>query len=174
MKKDLYLGITPLGALLWAQDMAKIFISLLLCKCSILSGPVPIYLTICIPVCHTVGTGRWKIRHETAVCTCSPEDQQYPGQYQRKGGQQGKGGDFLPLFCLYKAMSRVLHPGLGPSAQEGCEVFGVIPEEGHKDGQRAGAPLLWRQAEGARHVQSGEEKGPGRPHCSLLILKRNL
>ena len=35
--------------------MGKLFISLLLCKCDNLSGPIPIYLTICIPVCHTHG-----------------------------------------------------------------------------------------------------------------------
>ena len=50
-RKDLYLEITPLGALLWAQG--KLFISLLFCKRNNLSGPIPVYLTICIPVCHT-------------------------------------------------------------------------------------------------------------------------
>jgi len=54
MKKVLYLEITPLEALLWAQDTGKLFISLLLCKCDNLSGPIPLYLTICIPVCHTL------------------------------------------------------------------------------------------------------------------------
>ncbi|GAB0199613.1 mitochondrial enolase superfamily member 1 [Grus japonensis] len=34
---------------------------------------------------------------------------------------------------------------------------------GHEDDPRAGAPLLWRQAEGVGVVQPGEEKGPGRP-----------
>ena len=43
-RKDFYLEITPLGALLWAQDMGELFISLLLCKCNNLSGPTPVYL----------------------------------------------------------------------------------------------------------------------------------
>ncbi|NXQ87783.1 NID2 protein, partial [Nyctibius grandis] len=34
---------------------------------------------------------------------------------------------------------------------------------GHGDDPRAGAPLLWRQAERAGAVQPGEEKAPGRP-----------
>ncbi|GAB0199164.1 hypothetical protein GRJ2_002381800 [Grus japonensis] len=34
---------------------------------------------------------------------------------------------------------------------------------GHEDDQRAGAPLLWRQAERVGIVQPGEEKAPGRP-----------
>ena len=53
-RKDLYLEITLLGALLRAQDMGKLFILLLLCKCNNLSHPIPIYLTICIPVYHTI------------------------------------------------------------------------------------------------------------------------
>ncbi|GAB0206131.1 cAMP-dependent protein kinase inhibitor alpha [Grus japonensis] len=34
---------------------------------------------------------------------------------------------------------------------------------GHGDDARAGAPLLWRQAERVGVVQPGEEKAPGRP-----------
>ena len=40
----------------------------------------------------------------------------------------------LPLEVL----SGVLDPGLGPPAQ-GCEGFGGVLQEGHKDDQRAGA-----------------------------------
>ena len=45
------------------------------------------------------------------------------------------------------------------------------PEEGHKNGQRAGAPLLRGKAERVGAVQPGEEKAPARPYCSLQYLK---
>jgi len=50
----------------------------------------------------------------------------------------------------------------------------MCPEEGHEDDQRAGAPLLQRQAEGAGLVKSGEEKAAGRTHCDLPVLKRSI
>ena len=37
----------------------------------------------------------------------------------------------------------------------------------HKNGQRAGTPLLWRKAEKVVAAQDGEEKAPGTPYCSL-------
>jgi len=37
----------------------------------------------------------------------------------------------------------------------------------HKNDQRAGAPLPWRQVEGAGLVQPREEKVPGRPYSGL-------
>ena len=45
---------------------------------------------------------------------------------------------------------------------------------GHKIDLRAGAPLLWGQAERAGAVQPGEEKAPGRPDCGLPVLKGSL
>ena len=43
----------------------------------------------------------------------------------------------------------------------------MSPEEGHEDDQRAGAPLLRRQADRAAVLQPGEQKALGRP-CSCL------
>lgn len=42
---------------------------------------------------------------------------------------------------------------------------------GHKDKERAGAHLLWRQAERAGVVYSGEERAPGRPSSNLSVPK---
>ena len=61
--------------------------------------------------------------------------------------------------------------GLGLPAQE--RTVGVGPDEGHKDDQRAGVPLLQRKVEGAGLVQP-EEKALGRPHCSFPVPKGSL
>ena len=61
-----------------------------------------------------------------------------------------------------------------PQHRKDVEFFGESPEEGHKDDQRAGAPPLERQAEGAEPIQPGEEKAVRRPHCSLPVFKRGL
>lgn len=53
------------------------------------------------------------------------------------------------FLCPHDAPSKVLHPGLGHQAQEKCGTFGLGPEEGHKNDQKIGAPLLRRKADGA-------------------------
>ena len=44
------------------------------------------------------GSGGQKAGHEPAVCTCSLEDQMYPGLHQKRSNQQDK-GDCPPLLC---------------------------------------------------------------------------
>lgn len=61
--------------------------------------------------------------------------------------------------------------GLEYSAKERHRPVKVGPEEGKKNAQRAGTPLLWRQTETAGVVQPGEEKVLRRSHCGLPILK---
>ena len=56
--------------------------------------------------------------------------------------KQGKGDDCFSLLCPYKVPSRVLCPGLGPSVQERCGAVGAGPEEGDKENERDGAPLI--------------------------------
>ncbi|PKU45209.1 hypothetical protein llap_4510 [Limosa lapponica baueri] len=79
---------------------------------------------------------------EPATCTHSPERQPHPGLHQKKHGQQVKGGHSAPLICSHKTPPGDLLPALESSAQEGHGPVGTGPEEGHKDDQRAGAPLL--------------------------------
>ena len=63
-------------------------------------------------------------------------------------------------ITLYKEATYFIFLGY---SQEGHGPVGVGLEEGHKDNQRAGAPPLQEQAEGAGALQPGEEKeGSGR------------
>lgn len=50
---------------------------------------------------------------------------------------------------------------------------GAGAEEGHKDKQRAEAPLLWGQPETVQIVQPEEEKSVQKLHCSLSVFKES-
>ena len=75
------------------------------------------------------------------MCAHSPEGQPYLGLHQ-KSGQQVKGGDSAPLLCSGETSPGALRPALEPSAQAGHRAVGVSPEEGYRNGPRAGTPLL--------------------------------
>lgn len=70
-------------------------------------------------------------------------------------GQQVKGGDSAPWLCSGEAPPALLHPPLGPPLKEDMDLLEQV-QRGHKDAQRAGAPLLWGQAGRAGRVQHGE------------------
>ena len=108
------------------------------------------------------GTGGWKAGHKPTMCTRSPKGQLYPELHQ-ECGQQVEGSDSAPLLWSGETPSGVLCPALEPSAQERHGTVGAGPEEGHKDAQRDGTPLVWGKAERVGAVQPGEERAVGRP-----------
>ena len=55
---------------------------------------------------------------------------------------QRAGRGSAPLLCSVETPPGVLCPALEPSAQERHGPVGVGPEEGHRNDQRAGEPLL--------------------------------
>ena len=77
-----------------------------------------------------------------AFLSCHLLSQPYPGLHQEKGGQQVEGGDSAPLLRFGETPPGVLRPALEPSARERDGCVGAGPEEGHRNDQRAGAPLL--------------------------------
>ena len=81
------------------------------------------------------------------MCAHSPEGQRYPGFHQKQCGEQVKGSDSAPLLCSGETPSGVLCPALEPPAQERHGPAGAGPEEGHKNDQRDGTPLLQGKAE---------------------------
>ena len=93
------------------------------------------------------GADRWKARHEQTVCSLGQEGQSYPGLHQKKHEQQVEGGDSAPLLCFGETPPGILPPALEPSAQERHGAVGAGPEEGHRNDQKAGSPLLWGKAE---------------------------
>jgi len=96
------------------------------------------------------------------------------GLHQKSSGHQAKGGDCPSLLRPCEAPSGILCPDLGPPTEKRCGAFKKGPQESHEYDQRAGAPLLCRQAEGAGLVQSGEEKGAERHLYGLPISKGRL
>lgn len=120
------------------------------------------------------GSSRWKAWHKPAVGTYSPEGQLHLGLHHKMADQQGKGGDCLPLLCPCEVPLTVLHSALGPPEQKNAWSCWSRSRGAHVDDWRAGVPILWRQAEGGGLVPSGEEEVPGRPHCSLPLLKGDL
>jgi len=66
----------------------------------------------------------------------------------------GSGPVLMLLYCFWAEGRAEVDHDISLAVGEG-------PEEGHKAGQRAGAPPLQRQAEGTGLVQPGEKKAAG-------------
>ena len=94
------------------------------------------------------------------------------GCIKRGAASRDREGIVPPLLCPHGALSGVLCPSPGPSADEGYRTVGVSPGEGHKDGPEGWSTSLMKER--AELVQPEEEKGPGRPCCGLPVLKSSL
>ena len=75
------------------------------------------------------------------MCALSLEGQQYLGLHQKRGGQQGKGGDY-PSTLPFKDLSGVLCSSLVSPVREGSRTVAEGPEECHEVHQRAEVPFL--------------------------------
>ena len=117
------------------------------------------------------GNGGWQAGHEPAMCPHSPESQPDLGLHQKKYGQQGEGGDPVPLLCAGETSPAVLHPDVEFSVRERHGSVGARPEEGLKYDQRAGAALLQGLAERCGALQPGEEKARGNLILAFQYLK---
>lgn len=105
------------------------------------------------------------------MCACSPESQSCPGLQKKKHDQQLKGTS-IPLLCPQDTPPGVLCPALGSSGKTWtwcCGSWG-----GHRDDQRAGAPLLQgAYEERLEFFRLRERRLQGNLFCSLLVLKEN-
>lgn len=105
--------------------------------------------------------------HEPAMCPHSQESQPYSGLHQEKNGQQGKGGDCVPLLCTDEISPGVVCPDVESSEQETHRPVGVCSEEDHRSDPRDGTSVLREQTERAGAVWSRKEKAPVRPKGDL-------
>ena len=77
------------------------------------------------------------------ICQCALAGQKAnSGLCKKKHGQEVEGGDSAPLLRSCETPPKVLCSVLGFQAQERHGAITVGPEEGHKNDQSAGTPLL--------------------------------
>lgn len=104
------------------------------------------------------------------MCTHTPENQQCLGLPQKLTGQQVERSDSGPL--LHSLPSGEQYPCLETLAQKGLTSVKVGLQEGHEDTR--GLKHLSLEDKRAGVLQTGDEKTPERPHCSLTVLEGTL
>ena len=112
----------------------------------------------------------WLMRSSTWLDNVCWQHRRPAGLHQKKHGQQVEEGDSAPLLCSGETPPGVLCPALKPLAQERHGSVSAGPDEGHKNDERHGAPLLWGKTQRVVVVQPGEEKAA----CDLSVLKVGL
>lgn len=114
-------------------------------------------------------TWGWKTNYKPAMCTCNPESQLYPELHQEWPAGQGRWLFPFSLpswFSIFSTVSRLGDPSIRKTWL--CWSWS---RGGHEDGQRSGAPLLWRWVEEAGFVQLEEGKVLERPYYNLPLHK---
>lgn len=96
---------------------------------------------------------------------CSPESQHHLGLHPENWVQQ----EILPRLCFCETWGAA--SSLGALTQDGFGPVWETSEDIHKDYQRAGALLLWRQTGRIAVVQPAEKHAPGRISSSFSIPK---
>ena len=67
--------------------------------------------------------------------------QLYSGLHQKRGGQQGEGGDCTPYSALVRRHLKYCNSSPGPPLHDRCRTVARGPEEGQNDYESAGPPF---------------------------------
>jgi len=120
-----------------------------------------------------LGSVDWQATpHDPAMCTATQKANHILGCIKSSMASRSRKGILSLCSTLGRPHLKSCSAALPPSAQERHGPVGEGPEEGHRNDQGDGTPLLWGKAERVGAVQSVQEKAVGRPYRSLQYLNR--